>query len=187
MYGTFLIVLFGCIYSAHAMHQSLIDDFNGISYCAQKELYGALKKADKQRVNLILTYFSCKDFKNNRGQTPLHCAVQTGDYKLVELILDAQCPLDDYDKAGQTALHYAVFKNYEDITCLLLKRGADRTKKNIFGHIALDYAHTIAMHLILISTQCQVKSNTKISWKILTGLALAAGASSLVLRTLVHH
>lgn len=59
---------------------------------------------------------------------------------MVNLLLKANSPLNATDVAGYTALHHAVAEGHGDCAVELLKAGADATKKDGDGFLALELA-----------------------------------------------
>ncbi|KAJ2899705.1 TATA element modulatory factor [Zalerion maritima] len=79
--------------------------------------------------------------RDNRGLYPIHRAAAAGHTVLVKLLIEAgRSPLDATDQAGYTALHHAVAEGHGDTAVLLLQNGADATKKDVDGTLAIDLA-----------------------------------------------
>ncbi len=64
------------------------------------------------------------NFKNEYGQSLLHCAVNNNDQPMVKLLLDKQAAINILDENNQTPLHYSAKKGNREIAQLLISHGA---------------------------------------------------------------
>lgn len=78
--------------------------------------------------------FEALDFKK---QTTLMLAADAGDVELVRILLEKKIDCDVQDVLGRTALHASAASRAEECYLLILKKGADPTKKTVDGNSAL--------------------------------------------------
>ncbi|KAK2729949.1 ankyrin repeat-containing protein [Colletotrichum kahawae] len=81
--------------------------------------------------------------RDKRGQYPIHRAAAVGSIPMTKLLVNNKSPLNATDTSGYTALHHAVAEGHGDAAVALLKAGADCSKKNHDGCLALDLAPDI--------------------------------------------
>ncbi|CAM9277634.1 unnamed protein product [Chrysoparadoxa australica] len=80
------------------------------------------------------------DVQDKIGMTPLMLACRMGQSEVVELlIVDHEADIDMTDNAGWSALFYAVLANEGNICAFLLQMGADKTKKDKRGMMAVEW------------------------------------------------
>ncbi|KKA29971.1 hypothetical protein TD95_005206 [Thielaviopsis punctulata] len=101
--------------------------------------------ASKKKLDLARKFLEMKPpvsvrVKDKRGQYPIHRAAAAGSVPMVELLLKNRSPIDASDSAGSTALHHAISEGHGDVAVALLKAGADATKKDLDGYLAIDLA-----------------------------------------------
>ena len=92
-------------------------------------------------VTLLINKGATIDSRDNKGMTPLiHAA--SGEYpSTVELLLDAGADIDAVDGGEKfTALMMAAALGNVEVVKVLLQRGADKTKTDIDGESAADFA-----------------------------------------------
>ncbi|KIV98829.1 hypothetical protein, variant [Verruconis gallopava] len=75
--------------------------------------------------------------KDKRQQLPLHRAAAVGSVPMIKLLLENQSPINATDIDGMTALHHAISEGHGDAAVALLKAGADPSKEDREGHVAL--------------------------------------------------
>ncbi|CRK43366.1 Ankyrin repeat-containing protein C6C3.08 like [Verticillium longisporum] len=78
--------------------------------------------------------------RDKRGQYAIHRASAIGSVPMVNLLLKHKSPLDATDNSGYTALHHAIAEGHGDTAVALLKAGADVSKRDMEGNLALDLA-----------------------------------------------
>ncbi|CRK43368.1 hypothetical protein BN1723_005620 [Verticillium longisporum] len=78
--------------------------------------------------------------RDKRGQYAIHRASAIGSVPMVNLLLKHKSPLDATDNFGYTALHHAIAEGHGDTAVALLKAGADVSKRDMEGNLALDLA-----------------------------------------------
>ncbi|EEY18978.1 ankyrin repeat-containing protein [Verticillium alfalfae VaMs.102] len=78
--------------------------------------------------------------RDKRGQYAIHRASAVGSVPMVNLLLKHKSPLDATDNFGYTALHHAIAEGHGDTAVALLKAGADVSKRDMEGNLALDLA-----------------------------------------------
>lgn len=61
---------------------------------------------------------------NSMGYSLVHIAARANQLKVVEFLLQERAPIDSTDKNGNTALHDACYFDFDDMTKLLLEKGA---------------------------------------------------------------
>ena len=74
------------------------------------------------------------------GSTPLAAAASSNKSFLAEALIDCGADMDLTDSEGDTALYNAVHFCYDDVTQLLLQRGANYTQINKSGNSLLHYS-----------------------------------------------
>ncbi|CDS43392.1 ankyrin repeat containing [Echinococcus multilocularis] len=67
--------------------------------------------------------------------TPLIFASYHGNCSLVHTLLEMGADINSVDKNGWTSLHWAAQQNRVDVTCILLRNGANRRAKDCHGHM----------------------------------------------------
>jgi len=78
--------------------------------------------------------------RDSRGQYPIHRAAAIGSVPMVSLLLRNKSPINATDSAGYTALHHTIAEGHGDTAVYLLKEGADATKVDGEGFLAIDLA-----------------------------------------------
>ena len=69
----------------------------------------------------------------NGGDTPLHVVALDGDIDLLNKMMPFVKDIDVSGDCGYTPLHYAVIWMRPEIAKILIKHGADPTRKNDYG------------------------------------------------------
>lgn len=98
------------------------------SYGQDAEVSALLSRgADKEAVflNGCGQYPAGFPLKRSGNETPLICAAINGRVSTVKLLLDAGANVNASDFSKRTALYYAQTLGYNDISALLISRGAD--------------------------------------------------------------
>jgi len=70
---------------------------------------------------------------NVRGWTILHVAASLGNSGMVRLALQQNVPVNAVDVSGRSALHYTMAQDFDDISNLLIRHGADADLKDARG------------------------------------------------------
>ncbi|KAL5375727.1 hypothetical protein DPSP01_010959 [Paraphaeosphaeria sporulosa] len=95
---------------------------------------------------------------DTRGWTCLHEACATGNTAVVALLLDSTADIERPLPNGDRPLHCALVNGKEDISLVLLERGADSaaiaSKKRTPLHIAANYGLARAADALLTLTNC---------------------------------
>ncbi|MBE3049409.1 ankyrin repeat domain-containing protein [Candidatus Bathyarchaeota archaeon] len=139
--------------------ESLSPSFN--SRVPQTALHLVASKARLDIARILMSQdppASCR-FRDKRGQYPIHRAAAVGSTPMVTLLLEHKSPLDATDTSGYTALHHAIAEGHGaepvvradrlappanpragDAAVTLLKAGADSTKREGEGWLAMDLA-----------------------------------------------
>jgi len=101
--------------------------------------------------------------KDKQGITALHRAASIGSQPMVDLFLDTKLApgstrpaagIDASDNEGMTALMHAAAECHGEIVVLLLKRGADPTRRDKSGSSALGWVEDDTVKKYIIQ-QCQ--------------------------------
>jgi len=79
--------------------------------------------------------------QDDKGWSALHFAAQSYLPKTMKLLIAKKADIDSQDAWGNTPLLRAIYNsNNGETICLLLGAGADRNKKNNYGHSPLEMA-----------------------------------------------
>jgi serine/threonine-protein phosphatase 6 regulatory ankyrin repeat subunit B len=96
---------------------------------------------------------SCPAIINSHSKdnyfTPLHTACRSGKRIMVAWLLEKKADVNAAAFDGSTPLHYAAAKGDEEIIKLLLKAGADRTKKDKGKNMAIYYTQNSVLRDLL--------------------------------------
>ncbi|GFP96849.1 ankyrin repeat domain-containing protein 50 [Phtheirospermum japonicum] len=87
-------------------------------------LHVAAIKGNKDAVTKLVEFGADVDCRDAEGHTPLHLAVQGGSVEVVEILLVRGASVNARTKKGATPLYIARLMEYEDITRLLVEKGA---------------------------------------------------------------
>lgn len=139
-------------------HESMLSLFS--QNVRTSVLYEATSRQDNL-ISLLLSYGADIHLRNESGETALHGAVSTENRDIVRVLLDEGANINDVIKptvsfeinrgpgnqgafddlqAGFTALHQAAFLGSENMTRLLLEKGADFNVKDNIDRTPLDVA-----------------------------------------------
>ena len=103
--------------------------------------------------------------KDKLGITPLHRAAALGSIPMVTLFLDTKASsdstrpaagIDASDNEGMTALMHAAAECHGDVVILLLKRGADPTRRDKSGSSALGWVEDESVKNYIIE-ECKLQ------------------------------
>ena len=122
--------------------------------------YGSMHEIDKEVVILLLKRGAYINAKNKYGDTALHKAshlvkiescnksneMTTEEIKesrlgMITLLLDNNANIDAQDKEGNTPIYLATYSGADDVVNLLITRGANIDKKNIYNKKPIDCAN----------------------------------------------
>ncbi|KAI3318866.1 ankyrin [Xylariaceae sp. AK1471] len=82
---------------------------------------------------------------DDQGTTLLHWAVRKGMHPVVKFLVDEmKFDLNVVDALLNTPLHYAVWIGDRLVTQFLIRRGASRTRKNIFGQLPVHLIYNVS-------------------------------------------
>ena len=90
----------------------------------ESPLTRAIKKKHYSIAKLLFESGATTDYTGFLVEKPLHIAVKSGSVKLVELVLDNGADIDEVSGSA-SVLHWSIDGGRDDITALLLSRGAD--------------------------------------------------------------
>ena len=121
-------------------------------------LYAAVNHSRLECALTLLSY-GYDDYKDGYGMTALHCACQQTDPTYVQLLLEHNVNVNEQDVFQRCPLALAAWRNNARGVACLLKRGADREVRDIFGATpllrAVQYAAVDAAG-VLIENHCNV-------------------------------
>lgn len=106
----------------------------------QTALFFAASKNNLDVVKKLIAHKASARVKDKRGQLPLHRAAAIGSIPIVKLLLQHRSPVDATDVDGATALHHAIAEGHGQTAVELLKAGADSSKRDSTGQVALQLA-----------------------------------------------
>ena len=88
--------------------------------------------------------------QDDKGWSALHFAAQSYLPKTMKLLISKKANIDPQDAWGNTPLLRAIYNSNKGETIrILLKSGADRNKKNNYGHSPLEMAQRVDDHKII--------------------------------------
>lgn len=99
-------------------------NLNAINEEGESALTRAISRKQTSVARILLENGATTDYTGFLVHKPLHVAVQTANIQLVELLLDNGADIDELTTLG-SVLSQAIWAGREDITSLLLHRGAD--------------------------------------------------------------
>jgi len=79
---------------------------------------------------------------NDKKQTPLHIAAWKGLHELCDLLINLNATVDAVDVDGSTPLTLAIRKNHVQAVKTLIRKGADRERRNRWGSLPMQQACT---------------------------------------------
>jgi 26S proteasome non-ATPase regulatory subunit 10 len=106
----------------------------------QTALHFAVSKLTLPTITLLLTHKASPRIRDKRLQLPIHRAAASGSVPILKRLLHAGSPLDNADIDGCTPLHHAIAEGHGDAALFLILEGADTSKKDSEGTLALDTA-----------------------------------------------
>lgn len=113
--------------------------FNTLNAEGYSPLILACYRGNNEVAKLLIETGSDINGSSKMG-TPLMASIVKGNTEIAKILIEKKANIHATDANETTALIYATnFKNYE-IVSLLIKAGADYTKKDNRGNSALDYA-----------------------------------------------
>ncbi|KAH0424778.1 hypothetical protein CcaCcLH18_11334 [Colletotrichum camelliae] len=120
-------------------------DVNLKNHNGQSALHFVASKNNLDVAKMLLNHYppASTRVRDKRGQYPVHRAAAVGSIPMTKLLVNNKSPLNATDTSGYTALHHAVAEGHGDAAVALLKAGADCSKKNHDGCLALDLAPDI--------------------------------------------
>ncbi|KAI5369599.1 putative ankyrin repeat-containing domain superfamily [Septoria linicola] len=106
----------------------------------QTALFFAASKSNLDTARKLIAQKASARVKDKRDQLPLHRAAAVGNVPIVKLLLANRSPVDATDIDGSTALHHAIAEGHGQTAVELLKAGADSSKKDRDGQLAIKLA-----------------------------------------------
>ncbi|KAH0603673.1 uncharacterized protein H6S33_007332 [Morchella sextelata] len=108
----------------------------------QTPLHFCASKTRLSTAHLLLSppYKASPRIPDTHSQLPLHRAAAVGSLPMVKLLLDHNSPLNSSDRSGFTALHHAIAEGHGDVAIELLRRGADSSRRDSDGTLAIALA-----------------------------------------------
>ncbi|KAK6135782.1 hypothetical protein DH2020_030477 [Rehmannia glutinosa] len=108
--------------------ESLLEKGAAMNFCDQyglTALHVAAIKGNKDVVMMLVEFGAVVECRDSEGHTPLHLAVEGGSVETVEVLINRGANMNAKTKKGATPLYIAKLMEYEDITQLLLDKGAE--------------------------------------------------------------
>jgi 26S proteasome non-ATPase regulatory subunit 10 len=106
----------------------------------QTALFFAVSKANLDVVRSLLAHGATARVRDKRQQLPLHRAAAIGHVPILKDLLQKQSPVDIADVDGCTPLHHAIAEGYGEAALVLLRAGADSSKKDSGGNLPISLA-----------------------------------------------
>lgn len=107
--------------------ESLLHKGATTNFCDQyglTSLHVASLKGYKDAVMLLIEFGADLECEDAEGHTPLHLAVEGGSTETIEVLINRGANVNVKSKAGATPLYISKLMEYEDVTQLLLDKGA---------------------------------------------------------------
>jgi ankyrin repeat protein len=98
--------------------------------------FTAAEKGDVKELKKLLKEIN-PNFRNEKGETPLHIVAGESHLEAVKLLLDHGADPNAQNKEGETPLHYAAERCEVDVVKLLLQYGADPNARDDNGQTPL--------------------------------------------------
>ncbi|KAH6762808.1 hypothetical protein C2S52_020241 [Perilla frutescens var. hirtella] len=108
--------------------ESLLEKGANINFCDQHgltALHVAAIKGNKDVVMMLVEFGASVEWQDAEGHTPLHLAVEGGSIETVEVLICRGSNVNARTKKGTTPLSISKLMEYEDITKILMDKGAD--------------------------------------------------------------
>ncbi|KAL1535484.1 hypothetical protein AAHA92_28257 [Salvia divinorum] len=107
--------------------EALLEKGANAGFCDQyglTALHVAAIKGNKDVVMMLVEFGAGVEWQDAEGHTPLHLAVEGGSVETVEVLICRGANVNATTAKGATPLHVSKLMEYEDITKLLLDKGA---------------------------------------------------------------
>ncbi|XP_057784653.1 protein VAPYRIN-like [Salvia miltiorrhiza] len=107
--------------------ESLLEKGANMNFCDQyglTALHVAAIKGNKDAVMMLVEFGASVEWQDAEGHTPLHLAVEGGSFETVEVLICRGANVNATTTKGATPLYISKLMEYEDITKLLLDKGA---------------------------------------------------------------
>ena len=92
-----------------------------------------VRHRDGPNATRLLDIGADTETQNSAGETPIIIASQNGDTACVNILLEAACNVNHISHKGLSALGLAISQPHAGNISLLLRAGADPTKRNSDG------------------------------------------------------
>lgn len=156
-----------CIYGQPKIVELLLENKANIQssdYSGASALHYAATKGHQNALLLLLHSGADINAADSEKCTPLHFCCNNGHENCVKAMIyfaESQAinlKINSTNALGNTPLHNAARWGYENIVQILLEYGANPQIENIHKKTALDYAHNLNIHRIMVQAKQKPKA-----------------------------